>query len=102
MGKRENAAKELRKLEKRLAAARATETKRLQQLAAAQGSKGRKEVAKRQKQAADAASEVASLVSRMAAASASAAGSAAGATAAAAGSVEIGRASCRERVLLGV
>ena len=80
MAKRENAAKELRKLEKRLAAARATETKRLRQLAAAQGSKGRKEVAKRQQQAAEAASEVASLVARMAGATASAAGSAAGAT----------------------
>ena len=73
MGKRENAAKELRKLEKRLALARATETKRLSQLTTAQESKGRKEVAKRQRQAADAAGEVAALVSKLAAARASAA-----------------------------
>ena len=44
-GGRDVGAKELRKLEKRLAAARKTETKRLRQLAAAQESKGRKEVA---------------------------------------------------------
>ena len=66
MGKRENAAKELRKLEKRLALARATETRRLIQLTTAQESKGRKEVAKRQRQAADAAGEVAALVSKLA------------------------------------
>jgi hypothetical protein len=78
MGKREKAAKELRKLEKRVAAARATETRRLQQLAAAQDSKGRKAVARRQRQAADAASEVTALVSKIAATAAMATGSAAG------------------------
>ena len=57
--------KELHKLERRLDAARKTETKRLGQLAAAQGTKGRKPVARRAAQASEAASEVASLAARM-------------------------------------
>ena len=72
-----SAAKELRKLEKRLASARKTETKRAQQLAAALGSKGRKQVAKRQKQLAAAEADVAGLAAKLAAAASSAAGSAA-------------------------
>ncbi|MDO8483751.1 MAG: hypothetical protein Q7S35_02260 [Candidatus Limnocylindrales bacterium] len=72
------AGKELRKLEKRLVAARATETKRRAQLTSAQGSKGRKQVGKRTKQAGDAAKEVAALAARIASLAASAAGSAAG------------------------
>ena len=64
MAKPESAAKELRKLEKRLAAARVTESKRLRQLASAE--KARKQVSKRQRQAAEAATEVASLAARIA------------------------------------
>ena len=45
------AAKELRQLDKRLAVVRVAETKRIKQLAIAQQSKGRKQVAKRAKQA---------------------------------------------------
>jgi hypothetical protein len=60
------AAKSLHKLEKQLSAARKTETKRLRQLATAQGTKGRKQVAKRRKQAEAAAAEVASLASQLA------------------------------------
>ncbi len=82
-----SAAKELHKLEKRLAAARKTETKRLRQLASAQSSKGRKEIAKRSKQAAEAASEVASLASRIAGIATAAAGSAASSVGGAASSV---------------
>ena len=59
------AAKEIRKLGKQLDAARATEAKRLGQLAKAEASKGRKQVAKRQRQAGEAAAEVASLVARI-------------------------------------
>ena len=70
--------KQLGKLEKRLVAARATEAKRLTQLAAAQGSKGRKQVAKRSKQAGEAAQEVAAIAAKLANVAASAAGSAAG------------------------
>jgi hypothetical protein len=81
------AGKEIRKLEKRLAAARATETKRLRQLAAAQGTKGRKLVARRSKQAGEAAQEVAALVGKMASLAASAAGTAASATGGAARAV---------------
>ena len=81
------AGKEIRKLEKRLDAARATETKRLRQLAAAQATKGRKQVAKRSKQAGEAAQEVASLAGKLAGLAASAAGSAAGATGGAARAV---------------
>ena len=51
-------AKELHKLEKKLAAARKTEAKRLRQLQAAEATKGRKQVAKRTRQATDAAKEV--------------------------------------------
>src|SRR5512146_1451584 len=82
-----SAGKEIRKLEKRLDAARATEAKRLRQLAAAQATKGRKQVAKRSKQAGEAAQEVASLAGKLAGRAASAAGSAAGATGGAARAV---------------
>ena len=71
------AAKELRKLEKGLAAARKTESKRLRQVAAAHGPEAGAEIAKRRKQAEEAASEVASLASRIAGVATSAAGSAA-------------------------
>jgi hypothetical protein len=71
------AAKELRKLEKRLVAARAVEIKRLGQLAAATGSKSRREVAKRTRQAGEAAQEVAALAGQIATRAASAAGDAA-------------------------
>ena len=60
------AAKELRKLEKNLDAARKTESKRLRQLAAAQGQNAADEIGKRRKQAEDAASDVASVASRIA------------------------------------
>ena len=71
------AVKELRKLEKGLAAARKTESKRLRQVAAAaHGPEAGAEIAKRRKQAEDAASEVATLASRIAAVATSAAGSA--------------------------
>ena len=73
-------AREIRKLEKRLEAARTVEAKRLGQLAAAQATKGKKQVAKRSKQAGDAAQEVATLAGKLAGLAASAAGSAAGAT----------------------
>jgi hypothetical protein len=81
------ATKEIRKLEKRLSAARATETKRLRQLAAAQGTKGRKLVAKRSKQAGEAAQEVAALAGKMTSLAASAAGIAASTTGGAARAV---------------
>lgn len=71
------AAKELRKLEKRLVAARAVEIKRLAQLAAATGSKSRREVAKRTRQAGEAAQEVAELAGQIASRAASATGDAA-------------------------
>ena len=70
------ATKELRKLEKSLAAARKTESKRLRQLAAAQGQQGAEEIGKRRKQAEEAASDVASAASRIASIATSAAGSA--------------------------
>ena len=70
-------AKELHKLEKKLAAARKTEAKRLRQLQAAEGTKGRKQVAKRTRQATDAANEVSSLSAKLQSAAAEAAGSAA-------------------------
>ena len=54
-------ARQLRKIEKKLQAARKTEAKRLRQLAAAEATKGRRQVAKRTHQAADAATEVAAL-----------------------------------------
>src|SRR5688572_18293035 len=60
------ATKELHKLETRLSAARKTESKRLRQLAAAQGSNAGDEIAKRRKQAEAAASEVAAIAIRMA------------------------------------
>lgn len=60
------AARELRQLDKRLAALRLTETKRVRQLATARQSKGRKQVVKRSKQVADVASEVAGLAMRIA------------------------------------
>lgn len=60
------AGKELRKLEKRLLAARATEARRLRQLTAAQGSKGHKTVTKRSRQAGEAAQEVAALAGKIA------------------------------------
>ena len=47
------AARELKKLGKQLDKARALETKRLAQLAKAEGTKGRKQVEKRRRQAAD-------------------------------------------------
>ena len=70
------ALKELRKLEKRLASARKTESKRLRQIAAAQGPKGAKELAKRRRQAEEAGAEVAALATRMASLAASSVGSA--------------------------
>ena len=70
-------AKALHKLEKKLAAARKTEAKRLRQLQAAEGTKGRKQVAKRTRKATDAASEVSSLSAKLQNAAAEAAGSAA-------------------------
>src|SRR5262245_14429197 len=60
------AAKEVQRLEQKLAAATATEAKRLRQLAAAQAGKGEKEITKRRKQAKEAAAEVASLTARLA------------------------------------
>src|SRR4249920_2105367 len=71
------AAKELHKLEEQLALARKTETKRLRQLAAALGSKGRKEITKRRKQAAEAEAEVAALAAKLASLASTAASSAA-------------------------
>ncbi len=71
------AARELRQLDKRLAALRLTETKRVRQLATAQQSKGRKQVAKRSKQVAAVASEVAGLAMRIASLASSAAAAAA-------------------------
>src|SRR5436190_1497409 len=78
------AAKELRRLEKRLTAARKTESKRLRQLAAALASNGRKQITKRRKQAAAAEADVAGLAARIAGLAGSAAGSAAGTAGAAA------------------
>ena len=60
------AARELRQLDKRLAALRLTETKRVRQLATAQQSRGRKQVVKRSRQVAAVASEVAGLAKRIA------------------------------------
>ncbi|MBA2300593.1 MAG: hypothetical protein H0W22_07465, partial [Chloroflexi bacterium] len=56
------AARELRKLGKQLDSARATETKRLRQLAKAETSKSRKQVAKRQRQVGEAAADVTAIV----------------------------------------
>jgi hypothetical protein len=74
------AGKKARKLEKRLAAARSIEAKRVRQLVAAQGAKGRKQVAKRTKQVGEAARRVATLAGKMASLAASAAGTAASTT----------------------
>ncbi len=71
------AARELRQLDKRLAALRLTETKRVRQLATAQQSKGRKQVVKRSRQVAAVASEVAGLTMRIASLASSAAAAAA-------------------------
>jgi hypothetical protein len=66
------AVKELVRLEKGLATARATESKRLRQLAKAQATKGRRTIDKRQRQAAEAATDVAEFVGRLAAVAGSA------------------------------
>ncbi len=71
------AARELRQLDKRLAAVRLTETKRVRQLATAQQSKGRKQVVKRSRQVAAVVSEVAGLTMRIASLASSAAAAAA-------------------------
>ena len=81
------AGKEIRKLEKRLIAARATEARRVRQLASAQATKGRKQVAKRSRQAFEAAQEVANLAGKLAGLAASAAGTAASTTTGAARAV---------------
>lgn len=60
------AAKEIDKLESKIAKARATEAKRLRQLAEAQAVKGRKAVAKRRRQVEEATGEVTGLVGRLA------------------------------------
>ena len=70
-------ARQIRKLEKKLVVARKTESKRLRQLAAAEASKSRSQVAKRTHQAAEAATEVAALAARLTELATEAAGSAA-------------------------
>ena len=60
------AARELRKLEGKLGDARKTESKRFRQLAAAQASRGKKQVAKRTRQAGKAAADVARIAGRVA------------------------------------
>src|SRR4029077_7992258 len=71
------ATREVRKLEKKLAAAREVKAHRLAQLAAAQAGKGKKEIAKRSRQAKSAAADVASLAKKVAASADAAASGAA-------------------------
>lgn len=64
-GSASQADRRVRRLEKRLAAARKIEAKRLRQLEDAEGSKGRKPVTKRRRQAGEAAAHVSSLAAEL-------------------------------------